>query len=149
MPRRPAWVGSMNFVAARPPRPVSRFAGVVRSHLGRAPPRFGRMSSERASISPDLVHHIFQLQWETRERERAAAEAGGTGAGDVAAGAGAARKKVPVKDEALAASAELLRAFVEELAQRAADIAKVDGDDVVDGSHLERCLTQFLLDFAT
>ena len=101
------------------------------------------MSSERASISPDLVHHIFQPSGR-RGRGSAAAEAGGTGAVDVAAG-GRARKKVPVRTNA-AASAELLRAFVEE---RAADIAKVDGDDVVDGNHLERCLTQFLLDFAT
>ena len=47
------------------------------------------------------------------------------------------------------ASAEVVRMFVAELVQRAAEGAKEDGEDTVDGTHLERVLPQFLLDFAS
>lgn len=100
------------------------------------------MSSERAKISPDLMQHIFQYAWDLHQFETAA-----TNDGDAAGGAG--KKKFPVKDEAVVASAEVLRMFAEELTARAAETALNDGDDTVDGGHLERILPQLLLDFAT
>jgi centromere protein X len=54
-----------------------------------------------------------------------------------------------VKDEAVVATAEVLRLFAEEITARAAETAIMDGDDTVDGGHLERILPQLMLDFAT
>ena len=54
-----------------------------------------------------------------------------------------------MKDEAVVASAEVLRLFAQELTARAAETALTDGDDTIDGGHLERILPQLLLDFAT
>ena len=59
------------------------------------------MSGDRAKISPDLVQHIFQYAWELR--------LAGAGAGDAAGS----KKKFPVKDEAVVASAEVLRLFAQ------------------------------------
>ena len=59
------------------------------------------------------------------------------------------KRWAPYVGEAVMASAELLRHFAHELIQRAAAVARQDGDDTVDGSHLERVLPQHLLDFAT
>ena len=128
-------------------------------------------SAAREKISPDLVQQIFQLKWEEDEKERAAAEAeaaagmmmdaeeeedGGGGRGNLnnnnnAAAAAGPRggKKFSIKDEAVMASAEVLRNFAAEIVHRAAEVAHQDGDDTVDGSHLERVLPQLLLDFAT
>lgn len=115
------------------------------------------------TISPDLVVQMFQLRWEEEGRARAAAasaaaaEANDAEAHDAEAhdrgmaGGGAAGrpgKKVLIKDEAVVASAEVLRMFAAEMVQRAAEVARQDGDGVVDGSHLERVLPQLLLDFA-
>ena len=58
-------------------------------------------------------------------------------------------KKISIKEEAVVASAEVLRCFAAEIVQRAAEVAHQDGDDTMDGSHLERVLPQLLLDFAT
>lgn len=122
----------------------------------------------REKISPDLVQQIFQLKWEEDERERAAAAAaheadpatGDEGVEEMMrnapnanaphAGGGGARgaKKFAIKDEAVVASAEVLRHFAAEIVQRATEMAHQDGDDTVDGSHLERVLPQLLLDFA-
>lgn len=95
------------------------------------------MTDDRAKISPDLVQHIFQYAWEL--------QLAGSGAGDAAGS----KKKFPVKDEAIVASAEVLRLFAQELTARAAETALTDGDDTIDGGHLERILPQLLLDFAT
>ena len=96
------------------------------------------MTDDGAKISPDLVQHIFQYAWEL--------QLAGSGAGDAA---GSKKKKFPVKDEAVVASAEVLRLFAQELTARAAETALTDGDDTIDGGHLERILPQLLLDFAT
>jgi centromere protein X len=105
----------------------------------------GGGSAAREKISPDLVQQIFQLKWEEDEKERAAeaaaeadrmAEEGqggdedGGGGGNqnnnaTAAAAGGSRgaKKFSIKDEAVAASAEVLRHFAAEIVQRAAEVA--------------------------
>lgn len=107
-----------------------------------------------ATISPDLIQQLFQLNYEDDERERAGAQADGAGHDSPAGGGGAnnrsgSAKKLNIKEEAIVASAEVVRMFVAELVQRAAEGAKEDGEDTVDGTHLERVLPQFLLDFAT
>lgn len=114
----------------------------------------GRMHREK--ISPDLVVQLFQLHWEESEREKAAAAAaaeGGDGVdgvdGDGDGGGGRAARKFSIKDEAVLASAEVLRHFAAEIVHRAVEIAAQDGDDTVDGGHLERILPQLMLDFAT
>ena len=99
------------------------------------------MASERAKISPDLVHHIMQYAWELRVAETPAGADGDT--------TSSAKKKFPVKDEAVVATAEVLRLFAEEITARAAETAIMDGDETVDGGHLERILPQLMLDFAT
>jgi centromere protein X len=99
------------------------------------------MASERAKISPDLVQHIMQYVWELRVAETPAGADGDT--------TSSAKKKFPVKDEAVVATAEVLRLFAEEITARAAETAIMDGDDTVDGGHLERILPQLMLDFAT
>jgi|TARA_B110000977_G_scaffold26771_3_gene33522 centromere protein X len=99
------------------------------------------MASERAKISPDLVQHIMQYAWELRVAETPAGADGDT--------TSSAKKKFPVKDEAVVATAEVLRLFAEEITARAAETAIMDGDDTVDGGHLERILPQLMLDFAT
>jgi centromere protein X len=96
------------------------------------------MAADRAKISPDLVQHIFQYAWELRLAQAGAEDA-----------STASKKKFPVKDEAVVASAEVLRIFAQELTARAAETALADGDDTVHGEHLERILPQLLLDFAT
>ena len=105
-----------------------------------------------ATISPDLIQQLFQLNYEDDERERAGAEADGAGDDSPAGGANnrsGSAKKLNIKDEAIVASAEVVRMFVAELVHRAAEGAKEDGEDTVDGTHLERVLPQFLLDFAS
>lgn len=107
-----------------------------------------------ATISPDLIQQLFQLNYEDDERERAGEEADGAGDDSPAGGGGAnnrsgSAKKLNIKDEAIVASAEVVRMFVAELVHRAAEGAKEDGEDTVDGTHLERVLPQFLLDFAS
>jgi|TARA_B110000967_G_scaffold101582_1_gene104281 centromere protein X len=99
------------------------------------------MASERAKISPDLVQHIMQYAWELRVAETPAGADGDT--------TSSSKKKFPVKDEAVVATAEVLRLFAEEITARAAETAIMDGDDTVDGGHLERILPQLMLDFAT
>ena len=99
------------------------------------------MASERAKISPDLVQHIMQYAWELRVAETPAGADGDT--------TSSAKKKFPVKDEAVVATAEVLRLFAEEITARAAETAIMDGDETVDGGHLERILPQLMLDFAT
>ena len=71
------------------------------------------MASERAKISPDLVHHIMQYAWELRVAETPAGADGDT--------TSSAKKKFPVKDEAVVATAEVLRLFAEEITARAAE----------------------------
>lgn len=118
--------------------------------------------SAREKISPDLVQQIFQLKWEEDEKERAAGtmleggevgeDGGGGGNQNInnnAAAGPRGGKKFAIKDEAVVASAEVLRHFAAEIVQRAAEVAHQDGDNTVDGSHLERVLPQLLLDFAT
>ena len=72
-----------------------------------------------ATISPDLIQQLFQLNYEDDERERAGAEADGAGDDSPAGGGGAnnrsgSAKKLNIKEEAIVASAEVVRMFVAE-----------------------------------
>lgn len=118
----------------------------------------GRMAGRHhtATISPDLIQQLFQVKYEDDERKKAAeeAEAEGDANGSPGGGGGAnirsgAPKKLNIKEEAVVASAEVVRMFVAELVHRAAEGAMEDGEDTVDGAHLERVLPQFLLDYAS
>jgi len=52
------------------------------------------------------------------------------------------------KPEALERLAEFIETFIEEATHRACALADVEGARAVDGEHLERVLSQLLLDFA-
>ena len=75
-----------------------------------------------ATISPDLIQQLFQVKYEDDERKKAAeeAEAEGDANGSPGGGGGAnirsgAPKKLNIKEEAVVASAEVVRMFVAEL----------------------------------
>ena len=110
------------------------------------------MSSERAKISPDLVQQLFKLWFDTNQRTLAAEAEAARAVGevpDVDADASKKNARFAMKDEAAMAAAEIVRQFVSEITGRAAEAAIIDGDAVLDGTHLERVLPQLLLDFAT
>lgn len=110
------------------------------------------MSSERAKISPDLVQQLFKLWFDTNQRTLAAEAEAPRAVGEAPDGVADASKKnakFAMKDEAAMAAAEIVRQFVSEITGRAAEAAMIDGDAVLDGTHLERVLPQLLLDFAT
>ena len=72
-----------------------------------------------ATISPDLIQQLFQVKYEDDERKKAAeeAEAEGDANGSPGGGGGAnirsgAPKKLNIKEEAVVASAEVVRMFV-------------------------------------
>jgi|AntAceMinimDraft_12_1070368.scaffolds.fasta_scaffold26959_1 hypothetical protein len=120
------------------------------------------MASARVKVPSDLVQQIFQLKWEEDEKERAAAleaevqeqeqeqeeEEDGEGGNDhrnnanapnpPGAKGGGGGKKFPIKDEAVAASAEVLRCFAAEIVSRAAEMAHQDGDDMVNPKRATR-----------
>jgi hypothetical protein len=72
------------------------------------------MASKRAKISPDLVQHIMQYAWELKVAETPAGADGDTNT--------TSKRKFPVKDEAVVATAEVLRLFAEEITARAAEM---------------------------
>ena len=102
-------------------------------------------------ISSELLSEVFKLVWTDcdRERLRERAEARASVDTSMADDDAPLRKISGIKDDAAAASAELVRLFVAELIHRAAAVAKAEGDDVVDGTHLERVLPQMLLDYGS
>ncbi|KAL5750664.1 hypothetical protein ACOSP7_025267 [Xanthoceras sorbifolium] len=102
---------------------------------------------EDETFDPDLIHAIFKHVWTRRylDRERN----GGNGAMESEAGVGTSKKNRPTSANAhaLKLSCELLRTFVAEAVNRAADIAEAEGVTKIEATHLERILPQLLLDF--
>ncbi|XP_057417943.1 protein MHF2 homolog [Lotus japonicus] len=102
---------------------------------------------EEPTFELDLIRSILKRVWELRALERE--NVGPSEALDSEVGAGTSKKNRPTSANAnaLKLTCELLRVFITEAVQRAAEVAEAEGASQVEASHLECILPQLLLDF--
>ncbi|KAM3381213.1 protein MHF2 isoform X1 [Capsicum galapagoense] len=99
------------------------------------------------TFDPDLIHEIFKLAWKRKAAERGKNELSENMESEVGASSSKRSRPTFANANALKLSAELLRSFVAEAIQRAANIAEAEGSTKIEATHLERILPQLLLDF--